>query len=126
MRADNLFLAIECADLPALEALIAAGADIDETDLEQYQASPLAYASERGNEAAVRSLLAAGARPDVGAYAPPLVSAAQYGFADILALLLCAGAQVNAAGPHGSRHSNHEPQASDCRRALAVRGVSAT
>lgn len=102
MRTDNLFLAIESDDLAALEALVAAGADIDEADLEQYQASPLAYASARGHEAAVRSLLAAGARPDVGAYTPPLVAAAMYGFTDILALLLSAGAQMNTADENGA------------------------
>ncbi|MES2581739.1 MAG: ankyrin repeat domain-containing protein [Pseudomonadota bacterium] len=102
MHTDNLFLAIERGDLAALGALVATGADVDEVDLEQYQASPLAHACARGDDAAVRYLLAAGANPDAAAYAPPLVAAAMYGFADTLALLLTAGAQANAADENGA------------------------
>lgn len=99
---DNLFDAITRCDLGALDDLLSAGADPDEIDLHGHQSTPLAWACAHGDEGAVRALLAAGARPDTAASAPPLVEATTHGFVDLVVLLLEAGADVDDADDSGA------------------------
>ena len=98
----NLFEAIDTGDWQAIAPLVAKGADVDEIDLHQYQATPLAHACTRGDEAAVRALLLAGAMPDFAAFAPPVVAAATHGFADVVALLVAAGADLDNTDESGA------------------------
>jgi ankyrin repeat protein len=102
MSADNLFAAIEQCSVLALEDLLAAGADPNEVDVEGYQSTPLAYACEHGDEAAVRALLGAGADTNVAAFAPPLVAATTHGFSALVDLLLKAKADVDGADESGA------------------------
>ncbi|HEY9142707.1 MAG TPA: ankyrin repeat domain-containing protein [Arenimonas sp.] len=97
----NLFEAIDAADAGAIAHLVAAGADVDEVDLQGFQATPLAYAAGRGAVDMVRALLAAGADPDAAAFTPPLVEAAGAGFTDIVGILLEAGAGVDSQDESG-------------------------
>ena len=99
---DSLFEAIDAGDWQAIATLVAQGADVDEIDLHQYQATPLAHACTRGDAAAVRALLLAGAMPDFAAFAPPVVAAATHGFADVVALLVAAGADLDNTDESGA------------------------
>jgi ankyrin repeat protein len=105
--------------LSILEALLAHGADPNHVfaNEREREVTPLQYAAERGDLAAVRVLLKARARPDVAdanretalhaAVHGALYSRRQYGapptstFVDIVSLLLNAGANVNARDRHG-------------------------
>ncbi|MCP3064043.1 ankyrin repeat domain-containing protein [Myxococcus sp. K38C18041901] len=99
---ENLFAAIEQCNVIAVEDLLAKGADPDEVDLHAYQATPLSHACSHGDEASVRVLLEAKASPDSAAFAPPLVAATEHGFANLVTLLVKAGANVNAADESGA------------------------
>ena len=101
MTPSNLFEAVERGDVDAVAVLVAAGADLDEIDLHQYQSTPLAQACTRGDARMVAALLAAGALPDFGAFTTPLVAAATYGFAELVDTLLAAGADVDGADESG-------------------------
>lgn len=101
MPIDTLFKAIELADIDAFQVLIGADADIDEIDLDEYQATPLSYACDRGAEAFVTALLDAGADINRAAFAPPLVAAATHGFGNIVSRLIAAGADLSAADESG-------------------------
>jgi ankyrin repeat protein len=98
---DNLFLAIARKDAAALQSLLEAGADPDEFDMDGFQATPLAFACDRGEEELARLLLAGGASPDAAAFSPPLVAAAEHGFIGLVDLLLAAGADPGAADESG-------------------------
>jgi len=97
----NLFEAIDASDAQAIARLVAAGADIDEVDLQGFQATPLAYAAGRGDVDMVRALLAAGADPNAAAFTPPLVEAAGAGFSGIVDILIDAGAEVDSPDEAG-------------------------
>lgn len=71
--------------LPAVE-------DVNAVDV--FGRPALWYASSVGNAAAVRSLLAAGALPDLGPDQSPLQIAARYGHHEVVCLLLDAGAEI--------------------------------
>lgn len=97
----NLFEAIEAADAEAIARLVAEGADVDEVDLQGFQATPLAYAAGRGDVEIVRALLAAGADPDAAAFTPPVVEAAGAGFSGIVDILMEAGADLDSQDEAG-------------------------
>ena len=99
---ENLFAAIEQCDVSAVEDLLARGADPDEADVHGYQSTPLAFACSHGDEASLRALLDAKASPDAAAFEPPLVAATAHGFAQLVTLLVKAGAKVNAADETGA------------------------
>lgn len=99
---EDLFAAIEQCNVIAVEDLLAKGADPDEVDLHAYQATPLSHACSHGDEASVRVLLEAKASPDTAAFAPPLVAATEHGFANLVTLLVKAGAAVDAADERGA------------------------
>jgi CDP-diacylglycerol--serine O-phosphatidyltransferase len=83
-----LMVAVEEANLPAVELLVARGAPLDERD--SHGATALALAAQMGFEEAVVALLAAGADPNLADASgmTPLDIAEEHGAHDIAALIL--------------------------------------
>jgi CDP-diacylglycerol---serine O-phosphatidyltransferase len=90
-----LMVAVEEANLPAVELLVARGAPLDEQDA--HGATALALATQMGFEEAVEALLAAGANPNLADESgmTPLEVAEEHGAHDIAALLLRHGGMAN-------------------------------
>ena len=90
-----LMVAVEEANLPAVELLVARGAPLDEQDA--HGATALALATQMGFEEAVEALLAAGADPNLADESgmTPLEVAEEHGAHDIAALLLRHGGTPN-------------------------------
>lgn len=86
-------------DLPAVERLLRAGADVNAAN--DLGVTPLWAACQNGNEAMVRALLQAGANPNAALLAgeTPLMMASRAGSAAIVELLAARGAQLDARGP---------------------------
>ena len=100
-----LFTAVQAGNLPAVEALLVAGADVSARN--SIGETPLHSVSKSEAAASVVSnivvrLLKAGAAPDArdDRRATPLHAAAYGGKPEAAALLIAAGASVNAAGPN--------------------------
>jgi ankyrin repeat protein len=91
-----LDFALAHGHLPVVERLLAAGAPV--MPEVWHAVPPLAIAAERGDVAAARLLLAAGAGPNRGLERTPLAAAAGGGHAEMVRLLLTAGADPNAEG----------------------------
>jgi len=83
-----LMVAVEEANLPAIELLVARGASLDLRD--EQGVTALALAAEMGFQEAVEMLLAAGANPNLHDLSgmTPLDVADEHGAHDISALLL--------------------------------------
>ena len=90
-----LMVAVEEANLPAVELLVARGAPLDEQDA--HGATALALATQMGFEEAVEALLAAGADPNLADESgmTPLEVAEEHGAHDTAALLLRHGGKPN-------------------------------
>lgn len=90
------------SDLPLMQILLEAGADVDQRKTAPFESAftSLCLAAEVGNTDGVHLLLKAGANVNSPAAArfgrTPLQVAAQYGKEDIVDILLEAGADVNA------------------------------
>ena len=91
---DELMVAVEESNLPAVELLVARGAPLDERDARGSTA--LAQATQMGFEEAVHALLAAGADPNTidESGMTPLDVAEEHGAHDIAALLLRHGGRA--------------------------------
>jgi ankyrin repeat protein len=112
-----LLAAIEGNENTVIRKLVEAGADVNKAEAQPFASStPLMAAAQNGNLAAVKLLLAKGAkvnavspqqtlkvnsRPAVFGGFTPLLMAATYGPPDIVKALLDAGADVNAAEARG-------------------------
>jgi ankyrin repeat protein len=97
-----LHFAVERTNSQAiLTALVTAGADPNLQSLNKH--TPLTFAIGAGNDAAVETLIALGAKVDAPGHMglPPLAFAAMENNIPVMELLLAAGADVNRAGRHG-------------------------
>jgi len=83
-------------DIPAVERLLAAGADIEETD--ERGRTPLMWAAYKGRTAVVRLLLSKGARIEAVSRAgvTALIAAGQGGDPEVTTLLISRGANLAA------------------------------
>ncbi|CAG9463563.1 unnamed protein product [Pedinophyceae sp. YPF-701] len=109
--------AVATRTFPASDAAVArlvrraADLAIDEDRRRRAAATALYQAAQRGDSAALRRLLAAGADPDAGkpvqagscATVPPLCAAAARGHTEAIRVLLEAGASPEGATPNGAR-----------------------
>jgi hypothetical protein len=103
MREKNLFEAAKRKDLEVVQALIAAGADVNHANADTDGYTPLFVAARSGSTETVQALIAAGA--DVN-YVDrdrhtPLLSAVGYGSTETVKVLIAAGADVNHADMFG-------------------------
>jgi ankyrin repeat protein len=91
-----LHLAAEREDVPLVQKLIAAGANVGAQN--RYGVAPLFVAASTGNAAIITALLGAGADPNTtaGLGETALMAAARTGRVDAIAALLARGAGVNA------------------------------
>ncbi len=109
-------------DVAALEALLAGGADLNESD---GFGTPLYYSVRWGHLAAAKLLIERGA--DVNAstkFGIPLLGAATKGRADLVSLLLEKGANPNAEfGGEKALHIAAKGGCLDCVKALAAAGA---
>jgi ankyrin repeat protein len=98
-----LLTAARTGSLEAVEAIVAAGADVDATEALRGQTALMWAAVENHNDIA-RYLLTRGAAVDARSKAryTALMFAAREGNLDIARLLVAGGADVNAAAPNGS------------------------
>jgi hypothetical protein len=98
-----LHRAARVGDVRTIETLVKAGAAVDARDSGPNGWTPMQHAVHKGQAAAVRALLAAGADPN--ATGPlgttPLIMAAGYGQLEIVEVLLAAGAD-----PRRENHDN--------------------
>ncbi len=98
-----LHWAVQQERVPAVESLIAAGANVNAKN--RYGITPIVLAATTGNAAITRALLKAGADtnvnvPDTGKV---LITAARAGNPEVIQLLLTAGADVNFAEKHSGQ-----------------------
>jgi len=97
----TLFEAIERADAGTVWQLAKdKSIDVHQVD-EVTEMTPLALAAESGQEEIVRTLLQAGADPNVGGATSPLEAAVVEGHVEIVRVLIDAGADVNQAVEDG-------------------------
>ena len=90
-----LHWAVYREDVPTVERLIGAGAEVDAAN--RYGVRPLTIAAAAGRAAIVGALLDAGADPSAPAAGePPILSAARTGSLDTVRLLVRHGADANA------------------------------
>eukprot|EP00048_Salpingoeca_helianthica_P009623 m.137860 g.137860 ORF g.137860 m.137860 type:complete len:1029 (-) comp14911_c3_seq2:28-3114(-) len=124
-----LLACIEGADLPLLQALLAAGSDVDARD--NNGVTSLAYASTHGRADLASALLGAGCDPNIADHRgmTPLMLAVFHGHSDMVRLLLSAPSlQANAKDAQGltSLHWAAAVGERDCLRwLLAHRRVRA-
>lgn len=111
--------AVSPAQGAIIEALVAAGADVDAPDRQGRTA--LQYAAERDYATLVRQLASAGARPDTPfpSGLPAACLVASRGFANTLAALRDAGADVTAASPKTGKRPVHYAAEGDHVAAVA-------
>lgn len=84
--------------------LLSEGADVNLNPTEGWKPTALQPTSERGDLAAVRLLLAAGAEVNgTGSTAPPLLLAIRGGHVQVFEHLLAAGADIHATAHRGQR-----------------------
>ena len=121
---DALHRAAQAGDIDALEAAIAAGADVNARDARGWTA--LMHAANKGYTLLVPLLLEAKAEVDIRAPdgATALFIAAVHGHAEVFARLMQAGADASIAGPQG-RTPVEVAQLRDHSRLLAVPEVVA-
>ncbi|MCG5461583.1 ankyrin repeat domain-containing protein [Micromonospora sp. NPDC053740] len=97
-------------DLPAVRALLRAGADPNAADRDGT--TPLYLAALQNKRAAVRILLDAGADPNIesgrGEEGTPLTGAAAWGHAEVVGELLARGGDPNLREDHGNGLSPFE------------------
>lgn len=100
-RPDALHRAIQAGDIDAVNAAIAAGADVNARDARGWTA--LMHAANKGYTLMVPLLLEANAEVDIRAPdgATALFMAAVHGHAEIFAELMQAGADASIPGPQG-------------------------
>jgi ankyrin repeat protein len=93
-------------DVAATAALVKAGADPNAPDQRGTGWTPLMHAVHKNQTAAVKALLAAGARADArtAGGTTALIMAAGYGQLENVKVLLAAGAD-----PHAENHDNLDP-----------------
>lgn len=96
----TLFDAIERADAGMVWQLSQQGAELGAID-ESTGMTALAQAAEAGQSEIVRTLLDAGAAPDLGGVTTPLEAAVVEGHAEVAQTLIDAGADVNRAVEDG-------------------------
>ena len=121
---DALHHAAQAGDIDALEATIAAGADVNARDARGWTA--LMHAANKGYTLLVPILIEAKAEVDIRAPdgATALFIAAVHGHAEVFARLMHAGADASIAGPQG-RTPVEVAQLRDHSRLLAVPEVVA-
>ena len=97
-----LILAAETDDLDIVNALLAAGAEVNERDA--VGKTPLLFAARKENLGIIQALLAAGANVNAADTQgnTPLMKASEVGRIDAIQALLAAGAEVNAADIYGN------------------------
>lgn len=96
----DLFLAIDHRDLPAVQALLKNGADPNARNGLEF--TPLYIAAASHQTDVMKELLNAGAKPDAeSTYGTPLIFAAETGNVEGFNLLLSKGVDINAARTDG-------------------------
>lgn len=89
---------------PALQALLDAGAEVQAPDGVRARNAPLLFAAMTGDLANVKLLLAHGANPSASAppqASTPLAAAVTFGYADVVRVLIEAGASVHVTEATG-------------------------
>ena len=138
---DDLVLACRACDLAAVDALIAAGRDVNAADAATGD-TPLMAAAESGHSSCLRRLLEAGARPDVQTRSgnTAMRTAVLLGDSDAVEALLAAGADASLETSRGTpltaaaaaaqstarRALNPETPRERCRRACSAEGPRRT
>ncbi len=109
-------------DVAALEAVLAAGADVNESD---GFGTPLYYAARRGHLAAAKLLIERGADVNASAkFGPALVAAAAKGKIELMTLLLENGANPDAQFEgQAALHISVKLGCLDCVKALVAAGA---
>ncbi len=97
----DLYDAIELEDAAVVKRAIADGADVNDRDFDERQATPLEFACERGHAGVIDVLLKAGAAPDGCLFQSPIIAATYHGFTRVVKRLLAAGADPDGRDEEG-------------------------
>ena len=100
MKLSPLHTAVDAGDLARVQVLVAAGADIEESDENDRSHTPLLRAARKGNITVARYLVERGANKEAEYRGgdTPLIIAAYKGYMEVVRMLIDHGANKDATG----------------------------